>query len=234
MNKIRRLVPIVLMVAAIFVVSLALMVLQSAGAPAVTADVLWWTLLQVFALLLVAGLLVGLVVHNRSRRINTVHQRRLQQLYQQVQATQKLVSDLDRAVRNSSSRRLRMEDKPMSSPGSKQKCNLQSDSKCEVSVSPLLSRLEAAERRLLISIDSARLSHGDQLAILESRLDRTTSTATEDSSTGVDQMQDVMRHHATDTSVHVVRQVAALLQLTIPGRHVRASISLLRRLSHGR
>lgn len=189
MSQRRRIISAILMVAALFMVSLALVLSEGIGASTATAESFWTTLLSVFGLLLVAGLLAGSALMREVRRILSVQQRRLDRLHQQGDETQKLVSEIGpvmRSVRRATSKH---------------------------DVTPVVGRLEAAERRLLASLDSTRLSHGDQFAAFESRLASIDSTLAESVGTGANELrdsQDAVRRHIEDSSTSVLRQVKAV------------------------
>jgi predicted O-methyltransferase YrrM len=188
LSKLGKLGPAALLVAAVFVVSLAFVVApQSANA---TAGEFWLTLLEVFGLLLLAGGLAGLAVRGRAIRIMAVLRRRLDRLYEQGRGTHRLVSGRTRTTGAAPA---------ASSSGS--------------DADAVLSRVEAAERRLVSAVDTARLTYGDRLTELESRVAVLSSSVTDGMESQTGTIQDTMRRHARDTSVDVVRQVEALLQL---------------------
>jgi predicted O-methyltransferase YrrM len=198
MSTVRKLVSLALVAAAAFLVSLALVVASSATGASAAGSGFWPTLLQVFGLLLLAGVLAGLSVREPALRVMAVYRNRLEKIHRRGRDTHRRLTGRDWANLT----RLAATGAAPAAPRRK------------IDAGSVLSRLEAAERRLLSSVDTARLSHDDRLAALESRMDTLGTPVADGAGGSLATVQNTLRNHTTESSRDVVRQVEALLQLT--------------------
>lgn len=199
----RRILPVILGVVAAFLLALALTVAGYVGAEAVTAGAFWTTLGTLMLLMLVLGAMLAVLALSlvrlvlRSAKVRKWLRRRVDRF-------------LDYVEKDSQRRQAA-------------KAQVLSAQRQETTTR---ERLEAAERRLLATMDTFRFGHEDRLAALEERLEAVDEHLERQASKAERQRSDGVRH-TTMTSRETVRQVESLMQLSgrVDSSHRRLPLS---------
>ncbi|MFC0247236.1 class I SAM-dependent methyltransferase [Citricoccus parietis] len=199
----RRILPVILGVVAAFLLALVLTVAGYAGAEAVTAGAFWTTLATLMLLMLVLGAILAVLALSlvrlvlRSAKVRKWLRRQIDRF-------------LDYVEKDSQRRQAA-------------KAQVLSARRQETTTR---ERLEAAERRLLATMDTFRFGHEDRLAALEERLEAVDEHMERQASKAERQRSDGVRH-TTTTSRETVRQVESLMQLSgrVDSSHHRLPLS---------